>query len=179
MSLSNEIKWVDEEGLKARLDAEAELRTRLDELAARFDEFEEANGLTVATSGPLGHGGSMRPLSASAASARKSPMRSLMTSSAAARSGSFRLDNPVVPVSRETLVKHVRVRDCGVCVPLCRSRAASSPVRVGCVHAPGQRRAHRPAVARHGRGQGCRPRHSRLTRDGQPATLRCGVCVAA
>ncbi len=42
VSLSNEIRWVDEEGLKARLDAEAELRTRIAAVLSRVDELEDA-----------------------------------------------------------------------------------------------------------------------------------------
>ncbi len=48
--LANEIRWVDEEGLKARLEAEADLRTRVAAIATRVDDMEEVFSAAVAAS---------------------------------------------------------------------------------------------------------------------------------
>lgn len=86
MELGNEIRWIDEEGVRARLDAEAVTRTRMDALAARVDAIEDG--------GPL----SKRTDTGSARRANAGPNTP----------GSHHSD---AAVPRDTLVKHVRVRD--------------------------------------------------------------------
>lgn len=100
LELGNELRWVDEEGVKARLEAESVLRSRIDGLASRVDAVEE---IMVPS-----HGKPAKPVIASLSgdgslSKRFSGPQSVLSSAPSHGAG-----DSAVP--RDTLVKHVRVR---------------------------------------------------------------------
>lgn len=91
LELASEIRWVDEEGVKARLEAESLLRARVDALSSRLDTFEE----TV-------------PVSTKVKAVSETPATHRYRSgSASAPHTPARPTDAVLP--RDTLVKHVRV----------------------------------------------------------------------
>ena len=127
-SLANEIRWVDEEGLKARLDAEADLRTRITALVTRVDDMEEAHGAALAHLAANGAAAAAAAASSAASGGSStrsrggpspSPMagreRAPAAPTALAQQSSvkapvgLRGDASGAPISRDTLIKHVRV----------------------------------------------------------------------
>ena len=117
LELGNEIRWIDEEGVRARLDAEAVTRTRMDALAARVDAVED--------------GGSFSKRTDTASSRRPN---------AGPNTPGSHYSDAAVP--RDTLVKHVRV--CDICWLLYRGVSkfwAYGSVWCACAQRPGLPRA--------------------------------------
>jgi hypothetical protein len=101
IELGNEIRWVDEEGVKARLEAESVLRSRIDALAARLEALED--GMQRPT-------GAAKPKTPTAEGAL-SKRFAAGTSATGGTVFTQQTENPGIP--RDVLVKHVRVRRLG------------------------------------------------------------------